>query len=122
MAWKRAGSGKLRTRFHNRRHRPLGFRHAPVGAEGMDLIPAKFRLRQLARENHGPARGVYLDRVIPCVRLGANKQFLEHLDHVFVGVLIVVQQNEVVEWRKPVVGLLLDFRSCRDAGHGCLTS
>src|SRR5579872_2916952 len=85
----------------------------------MNLIAAEFGLVELAGHDDGAAGGVNLHGVLEGVGFREGEKLLEHLDHVLVGVLVVVEQHDVVEWRELVFFFLARTRSGRYARHRC---
>jgi hypothetical protein len=59
------------------------------------LVTREFGERPFAGDYYGSAGGIDLDGMLKRSLGGESEQFLEHFDHVFVGVFVVVEQNYV---------------------------
>jgi hypothetical protein len=66
----------------------------------MDLIAPVFGLRTFARDDDRAPRGIHLHRVLIGAFERQEEQRTQHLHHVIVGVLVVVEQDDVVERRE----------------------
>ena len=71
----------------------------------MDLVAREFGMRTLASDHDGAAFGVDLDGVLIGGFDGQEKQGAQHFDDVVIGVIVVVQQDDVVE-RLEALGVL----------------
>jgi hypothetical protein len=71
------------------------------------LIAFEFRTFQAGGVHDDAALGVDFFRHHEALRLGMGEQLLQHLDHVFVGVIVVVPQYDVVGWLLPDFLLVL---------------
>ena len=80
----------------------------------MDLVPGELRLRQLARNQHRPPTPVHLLGMPVRLVEREDQDLLQHLDHVVVGVVVVVQQHYPVERNQAL--LLDDFSFGRNRG------
>jgi hypothetical protein len=65
----------------------------------LNLVPGKFRLRELAGNDNCSAGRVYLNGVLKGEMLWKNKQFPQHLDDVIVGMFVVIEQNDMIQGR-----------------------
>src|SRR5665213_810553 len=63
----------------------------------MDLIAPEFRLRQFTRDQHRAAVRIYLLSVAQRLFTGENKDLLQHLDDVIVGMIVVIQKDHAIE-------------------------
>ena len=61
----------------------------------MNLIAAEFGLIAFASHDYGAARGVHLDRMAIGDLGRHHKDLAEHFDDVIVGVVVVVEQDDV---------------------------
>ena len=57
----------------------------------MDLIPAELGFGEPAGNHNRPAGGIHLDGVLKGLGSRVAEQLLQHLDHVIVGVEVVVR-------------------------------
>src|ERR1700733_1551332 len=80
-------------------HRALRLRHAGVGAIGVNLVARKLGLGQLAGDDDGPSGCIHFDGVLEGDILGHQEELLQHFDYVVVGMLIVVEENDVIQGR-----------------------
>jgi len=85
----------LSSGFDDGGHGPFGTGHAPVGAVGMNLIAAEVGLLTLAGHDDGAAGVVDLYGVIEGLAGGHDEELLKHFDDVFVGMVVVVEENDV---------------------------
>ena len=60
----------------------------------MDLVAREFGLRKFAGDQHRPAAPVHLFGVPVRLVQAENEDPLEHLNHIVVGVIVVVQQHD----------------------------
>ena len=66
----------------------------------MDLFAPKLRLFPLAGHYDCPARGVYFHCVLERDLGRQEKNIRKHLDDVVVGVFVVIEQYDMIEWRE----------------------
>ena len=83
--------------------------HAPIGTIGVDLIPLLFGFYKIRREYDTAAGAVRFDGVGECCRVRNLENGLEHLDHVLEGMLVVVQNDDVIELRQFIFCTLIDI-------------
>ena len=84
----------------DRFHRSLRFRHAWIGAIAVDLVAGEFGLRELAGDDDGASTGIHLDGMLIRGFEREAEQRPQHFYHVIVGMLVVIEQDDVVEWRE----------------------
>jgi hypothetical protein len=116
-------------RLDHRAHRSFRSSHARIGAIALNLIAAELGLIAFASHDDGAAGGVDFDRVA-ISDLGRHHEYLaEHFDDVIVGVIVVIEQDDVEQrrqlsfiarfaggaWRCSDVG-----RDGRTRGHLCI--
>src|SRR5262245_50162186 len=87
----------LARRLYHRRHGSLRPRQPPVRPICMDLIAAELRLAELAGNEDGAARPVNLLCMTVCLFGGKDKDLLQHLYDVVVGMVIVVEKHYTVQ-------------------------
>ena len=85
----------------------------------MDLIARVLGLRAFTSDDNRAPSGIHLHRVLISSFERQEKQRAQHLYHVVVGVLVVVEQDHVVERRKPFAFESSGFRS---SGGDCQLS
>src|SRR5271157_58534 len=102
----------LLRRFDHRRHGSLGAGKPPIRTVGVNLVAREFRVRQFADDQNRAAATVHFFGVPVGLIQGEDEDPLEHLDHVVVGVIVVVQEHDPVE-RNHLVPFY-DFRFGRD--------
>jgi len=83
--------------FDHGRHRPFGAFEPPVPTKAVDLIPGEFGLGKFAGDEDGSPHGIDLLGVTQSLFGGEDEDLLQHLDHVIVGMIVVVDQDYVVE-------------------------
>ena len=71
----------------------------------MDLIARKFGVRTLTGDHDGAACGIHLDGVLIGGFERQKEQRPQHFDHVIVGVIVVVKQDDV-EQRLETLGVV----------------
>jgi hypothetical protein len=85
----------------------------------MDLVARVFGLRELTRDDDRAPRRIYLHGVLISGFEGQEKERAQHFDHVIVGVLVVIEQDDVVEGREAFAFESSGFRS---SGGDCQLS
>src|SRR5579875_4118475 len=63
----------------------------------MDLVAGELRLRFLTCDHNGASGSVHLDCMLQGNVGGKHKEFLKHFDYIIVGVLVVIQQHNVIQ-------------------------
>jgi hypothetical protein len=63
----------------------------------MDLIAGKLGFRQLAGNQDCASGGIHLFRMMKGLFEGENKDLLQHLDHIVVAVIVVIEQHDAIE-------------------------
>lgn len=114
---KNQGLGSAGRGFDDRTHGAFGFGHAPIRTIGLDLAAPEFRRGQVAGKHHGTARGIHLFRVTESLMRTDKEEALQHLDYVFVGVLVVIQKDNIVEGREFILVLTFQFWDGLGTGH-----
>src|SRR5262249_17437793 len=71
--------------------------HAPIGSVSVDLIALLFRFLEIRRQYNTAAGGVRLQRMRSSRGIGHIEHGLKHLDNVIKGMLLIVQNDDVVE-------------------------
>ena len=79
----------------------------------MNLVARVFGLRALTRDDHRAPRGINLHSVLIGGFERQEEQRAKHLDDVIVGVLVVIEQDNVVEGREAFAFESSGFRSSR---------
>ena len=79
----------------------------------MDSVAFLLRFLQASRVQDRCALRVHLDGVPECARGREPENLLQHLDDVVVGVIVVVQQNDVLQGLELVPRFIFDFRQNR---------
>ena len=97
-------------------HRSFGLGHAWVRSVGVNLVAREFSRRALAGDDDGTAGGIHLDRVLQSGFRGQEKEFLQHLDDIVIGVLVVVKQDDME--KTPMFLALNVFQLGNDFGSG----
>ena len=83
--------------FDDGAHRAFRSRHPRIGAIAVDLIAAEFGLCLFAGHDDGSSSSVDLNRV-PVSDFGRHhEEVAEHLDHVLITMVVIVQQDDVEE-------------------------
>ena len=77
----------------------------------MDLVARVFGLRALTRNDNRAPRRIHLHSVLVGGFKRQKEQRAQHLDHVIVGVLVVIEQDDVVEGREAFAFESSGFRS-----------
>ena len=85
----------------------------------MDLVARVFGLRALARDDNRAPGGIHLHSVLIGGFERQEEQRSQHLDDVIVGVLVVIEQYDVVEGREAFAFRGSGFRS---SGGDCQLS
>ena len=85
-------------------------REAPVGAVGMDPIAFVFGFFQRRGEDNAAAGGVGFHGVGERGGVGQTEDGLEHLDHIFERVVIVIQNDDVIQLAQIVFCRPVDIR------------
>ena len=85
----------------------------------MDLIPRVFGLWALTRDDDRAPRGIHLHGVLIGGFERQEEQRAQHFHHVIVGVLVVIEQDDVVEGREAFAFESSGFRS---SGGDCQLS
>ena len=86
----------LRFRFDRGRHRPLALSDHDVLAKRMNLVSLQFRMFHRGRQADDLAVTVHLGcQFVPLLH-GVAEKGLQHPDHVLVGVMFVIPENNVV--------------------------
>jgi len=85
----------------------------------VNLIPSELRLRALAGNHDGPARGVDLPRMLKSDLLREKEELLKHFDHIVVRMLVIVQQNDMKKMSALCTFVFLDGR-CDRGSNGAL--
>ena len=83
----------------------------------MNLLTAPFRGIAIAREDNRAVAGIHFHRVIEGLRRRHKKCRAERLDHILIGVIVVVQRYDVV---KRLVAMLGGFARFRAGFCACL--
>jgi len=65
----------------------------------MDLIPRKFRFWQFAGDEDSSSARIHLFGVPIGLIERKDEDLLKHLDHVVVGVVVIVEQHDAIERR-----------------------
>jgi len=89
--------GGQRGRFHQRDHRPAAIRHSPIWAIGVNLVPLLLGFFEATSPNDAAACRVRLHGVRQRGCMRKAKDRLQHLNDVLEGVLVVIQDDDVVE-------------------------
>ena len=79
----------------SRAHRSFRSRHAGIGSIGVDLIAPKLSLIAFAGHDDGAPCRVHLDGVVKRDLGRKTENLAQHLDDVVVGVVVVIQKNNV---------------------------
>jgi len=79
----------------------------------MDLVARVFSLRALTRDHNCAPRRIHLDGMLIGGFDRQEEQRAQHLHHVIVGVLVVIEQDDVVERREAFAFESSGFRSRR---------
>lgn len=79
----------------------------------MDLIARVFGLRALTRDDDCAPGGIHLHRVLIGGFYRQEEQRTQHFHHVIVGVLVVIEQDDMVERREAFAFGSSGFRSSR---------
>lgn len=89
--------------FDDGAHRAFRSRHSRISAVAMNLIAAEFGLRLFASHHDSSSGGVDLNRVPVCDFGRHHEEVAEHLDHVLITMIVIVQQDDVEERCKPLI-------------------
>ena len=92
---------------------------AGVTAEGVDLIAGEFGLGAFAGDDDGAPGGIDFEGVAEGLGGGDEKEFAEHVDDIGVGVVIVIEEDDVeVGVLRRGAGDLFDFfEGFEEMGH-----
>ena len=82
--------------LNRRRHGPWAFCDQLVPPVSMDLVSLKFRMLACRRETDDFAMSVYVAGKLKAFFDGKSEKFLEHADHIFVGMIVVIPQNDMI--------------------------
>jgi len=83
----------------------------------MDLVALRLGPLQFARDQDGRSPRIDLHSVSPCTSFPESKQLLKHFDDIVVGVVLVVEKDDVIEDFQFVLGCRIDFGQ----RHRCFT-
>jgi hypothetical protein len=77
-------------------HRAFALRHAPVRAKRVDLIPGELGFGKGARQQDSTAAGIHFYSMLIGLIERKDKERLQHLDNVVIGMIVVVEQHHVI--------------------------
>ena len=111
MGMSRGMAARSALRFDRRGHRAFRAGDETIGAEGVDLVPLQLGVLHGGREHDDSALVVDLLGELPAPLRRMPEELAEHDDHVLVGVIVVVPENDVIPRLPtgPVVGGFLLF-------------
>jgi len=83
--------------LYHRFHRTHGLGHARIGTITVDLIARELGLRTFTRDHDRTALSIHLYGMLVSGFDRQKEQRPQHLHHVIVGVLVVIEEDDVVE-------------------------